>query len=846
MNEDTYNIASATSSSGENLIIPIKWDFESVNDLKVVAVANGNAEILNSGYSWNDTLKQLEVQNNYGYEEWSVYVMREEDAQNVLQLISTSEVNAQNIVEQFNRTNRVVQQIQVNQRASICVPDKVNGLLPDVDARKGKFISFDDNGNPVANIEVETLAENRQKAEEAQAGAETAQANAENYAERASEFALSSSYYATVSHAWAVGDVDYKDTINNNAKHYAGLANAFASTACGYSEEAYGYLTEAKGIVEEFQEAFASVEAELTQHKYNLDDAIDEHFRDVESNFAENVSAEIERYNDNAFDEKNNFNDNVIFQRGIFDKNCEDKTYAFNLNASSKEKQFNTNADDVLLQAKGYATEAKNARDEAVEIVDPEGWRTGTRAMIDSLAVAKANRGEFWFNGGFLQNDTLKYSQGNPFSFAFGFRAKKSDILGITTSIYIVNLGFLYLYLPNDKKKIAFYSGGVFSDKYISDADNDRLLNGEWHSLIISYDGITLKLTDETGVLLSVSATLPSQSSSIEIGSYLIGQMRSIKYFNFDMSDVNAPYTIADYISGKDESPFLQGSQIDFNWANSKNPTLESIGVTVGDNGVVLTNESEVHIFPFAVGAFKKGYTYRIKTSGSLVSSQSMRLTCPMSKFKLIRKNIATGVIEDASSNPNKVISTAYLFSADGNYWETELEFTATKDSIRDNNHLRISAVDTSATNSFTMSAEKIGALLSLEDVKSGVQVLDKSGNGNHANISGLVYASKENNPARCVDSASFSWAGTATTQKFANSDVAIPANSKVVAYAKSSVGMSASFTCGSNSAVSKELSANTLTEIGSFLNASQGAFKVAPSSATTGKMDVYLTIEKF
>jgi hypothetical protein len=88
--------------------------------------------------------------------------------------------------------------------------------------------------------------------------------------------------------------------------------------------------------------------------------------------------------------------------------------------------------------------------------------------------------------------------------------------------------------------------------------------------------------------------------------------------------------------------------------------------------------------------------------------------------------------------------------------------------------------------------------------------------------------------------------AGTATTQKFANNDVAIPANSKVVAYAKANVGMSASFTCGSNSAVSKELSANTLTEIGSFLNASQGAFKVAPSSATTGKMDVYLTIEKF
>ena len=502
---------------------------------------------------------------------------------------------------------------------------------------------------------------------------------------------------------------------------------------------------------------------------------------------------------------------------------------------------------DLLAQSESNAIDAIDAKIDAGIAQDVQKNSTDIAthsANIASLAVAKANRGEFWFNGGFLQNDTLKYSQGNPFSFAFGFRANKSDILGTTTSIYIVNLGFLYLYLPADTKKIAFYSSGVFGGKYISDADNDRLLNGEWHSLVISYDGITLKLTDETGVLLSVSATLPSQSSSspIKIGSYLIGQMRSIKYFNFDMSADDAPYTIADYISGKDESPLLQGSQPVFNWTNSTSATLESIGVLVEDNRVVLTNTDEVHIYPFAVGAFKKGYTYRIKTSGSLVSSQSMRLICPMSKFKLIRKNIITGEITDASAGA----SVAYLFLANGNDWETELEFTATEDSTKVNTYLRISAVDTSATNSFTMSAEKIGALLSLEDIKNGVQVLDKSGNANNANISGTVYASKENNPARCVDSASFSWAGTMTTQKFANSDVATPANSKVVAYAKASVGMSASFTCGSNSAVSKELSANTLTEIGSFFNASQGAFKVAPSSATTGKMEVYLTIEKF
>lgn len=227
MNEDTYNIASATSNSGEDLIIPIKWDFESVNVLKVVAVANGNAEILNSGYSWNDTLKQLEVQNNYGYEEWSVYVMREEDAQNVLQLISTSEVNAQNIVEQFNRTNRVVQQIQVNQRASICVPDEVNGLLPDANTRKGKFISFDEDGKPVANIEVDTLAQNRagavlaqSKAVLAQSKAETAQSKAETAQKKA-------------------------ETSESNAKGYAESASKSASNASTSEKNALSYCTSA-------------------------------------------------------------------------------------------------------------------------------------------------------------------------------------------------------------------------------------------------------------------------------------------------------------------------------------------------------------------------------------------------------------------------------------------------------------------------------------------------------------------------------------------------------------------------------------------------------------------------
>jgi hypothetical protein len=139
-----------------------------------------------------------------------------------------------------------------------------------------------------------------------------------------------------------------------------------------------------------------------------------------------------------------------------------------------------------------------------------------------------------------------------------------------------------------------------------------------------------------------------------------------------------------------------------------------------------------------------------------------------------------------------------------------------------------------------------IDTILSLDNAISGTQVLDKSGNKNHANVSGEVLCCKVNNLACCSDLGAFSWADTATTQKFGNSDFAIPANSKIVAYAKSSIDVSVKFKCGAHPQEEVALSANTLSEIGTFLNASQGAFTITPTSKITGKIEVYLTMERF
>ena len=338
-------------------------------------------------------------------------------------------------------------------------------------------------------------------------------------------------------------------------------------------------------------------------------------------------------------------------------------------------------------------------------------------------------KGELWFNGGFLQNDTLKYSQGNPFSFAFGFRAKKSDILGVTSAIYVVNLGFLYLYLPENSKKIAFYSSSPALVKYISDADNDRLLNGEWHSLVISYDGITLKLIDETGVLLSVSIALSSQSNSsaIKLGNYFIGQMRSIKYFNFDMSDANAPYTIADYIAGKDESPLLNLGN-DFNF----NLTRESVFTqrVVASNLTLTDSLTNIGYIKFEANATSSSAPYFWFPLGKTIKKgASVEVSFD---YKIIENY---GFLNAGFSNQNST-TISDLFSSGTN------TITLSKDC--DCIVFR-GASGTTIQCDIRLSAFVNGALLSLEDYTFNGKVFDTSGNNNTATITGAVYGSKDN-----------------------------------------------------------------------------------------------------
>ena len=132
--------------------------------------------------------------------------------------------------------------------------------------------------------------------------------------------------------------------------------------------------------------------------------------------------------------------------------------------------------------------------------------------------------------------------------------------------------------------------------------------------------------------------------------------------------------------------------------------------------------------------------------------------------------------------------------------------------------------------------------LMCLSDAADSSQIRDESSNGNHAIMSGTVLPSKQNNPAHC--SQTITWAGTSTLQNVCG-DAAIPANSKVTAYARATGAVTASFKAGAWAAQSKDLAANALTEIGSWLCGAAGAFSVQPSAAYTGSIETYLIIER-
>ena len=167
-----YRILSAFSASGDDLFIPVPWNFDDISDISVVVAGiNGSPSICNY-WKWNSQLHQVEIENTQNFSQWYAYVSRKEDASTLLQLVEGFVVNPQNIVEQFQKINRLIESLQEDSKTSLRSPDYIDALIPNANGRKNSFLSFDENGNPSCNIPVETFQDAVGFMEEAVANAE--------------------------------------------------------------------------------------------------------------------------------------------------------------------------------------------------------------------------------------------------------------------------------------------------------------------------------------------------------------------------------------------------------------------------------------------------------------------------------------------------------------------------------------------------------------------------------------------------------------------------------------------------------------------------------------------------
>ena len=261
-----YRILSAYSDDGEGLSVPVPWNLDSVDDLSVVIVGDSGKPQEIDYWNWDSQLKQIEIPNSQNFKVWRAYVSRKEDAVALFQLIESHEINAQNILEQFQKISRILESLQENEKTFLSSPDYMGGLLPNASHRASKFVSFDEDGKPVCDIPTETFDDAVRFMEKAVGEAE--EAFGEIVTAKTAEFnsnAASKKEEINTLAAQAETSKNAAITAANGATAAAQAAEASKEEAAASKTSAEESATEAQG----FAQAAATAQAAAAQSESN-------------------------------------------------------------------------------------------------------------------------------------------------------------------------------------------------------------------------------------------------------------------------------------------------------------------------------------------------------------------------------------------------------------------------------------------------------------------------------------------------------------------------------------------------------------------------------------------------
>lgn len=466
------------------------------------------------------------------------------------------------------------------------------------------------------------------------------------------------------------------------------------------------------------------------------------------------------------------------------------KHYAAKSSASATAAQTAQGlSEDAQEAAEAARDRAELAADQAVQI-----------AGVEALRQNKQSRGELWFNNGAISRSG-NFPLAAPFSICFTYDAPQGAWDNVVYGSAAINFFNTYTYSTN---------GSTFSPRGVrcgydqasaggsrrlfvafgqpptsSEVRNDAfygvnvslpigrhticfivksLINGGNGNIAYSVDGgafVAMSKFTLRGSITSESAGNVGGFSAGNKGSYwgdnlsdttksvFAGTLSNYRVFNFDMSDANAPYTVADYQNGVDVPPSLRGGWSD---AITSAATIENNNsiYTLGaghlgeQNGTVSVSGNTVSIERTESGGnlriiYRQSKPFPAGTSGKVsMSWDSYSGISGDSLYAIIVNNTGVVIKSQKVSNANGYIESEFTNGLGGIFFQTDT--------------LEVGQ-------SFSVSNIKVyfnGALLDLENYTyedgSAKKIFDISGNGNDATISGNVKGTHDISIKRLID----------------------------------------------------------------------------------------------
>ena len=154
--ETEYSAIFAETFDSDLISVEIPWDFSSEDDIKVWIISkNGDVKYCED-WSYDSDSKTLTAYNDIG--NWSVMIVRDEKGSVEITQSSEGNIKVSDLVEQFKKDNRILEQLQDLQKRCLVVSGKEElNPLPFKENRANKILTFDESGQPNLSLGIESI-----------------------------------------------------------------------------------------------------------------------------------------------------------------------------------------------------------------------------------------------------------------------------------------------------------------------------------------------------------------------------------------------------------------------------------------------------------------------------------------------------------------------------------------------------------------------------------------------------------------------------------------------------------------------------------------------------------------